>query len=70
MNPSNYHVLCILTSNVLSHTLSQTMMSSTVNNPPPLQHAPGLPPQLPPPLHPGPASPLSYPRVFEVGKES
>ena len=28
-----------------------------LNNPPPLQHAPGLPPQLPPPLHPAPASP-------------
>ena len=28
-----------------------------LNNPPPLQHAPGLHPQLPPPLHPAPASP-------------
>ena len=44
--------------------------NDVLNNPPPLQHAPELPPQLPPPLHPAPASPLSYPRVFEVGKES
>ena len=31
--------------------------NDVLNNPPPLQHAPGLPPQLPPPLHPAPASP-------------
>ena len=44
--------------------------NDVLNNPPPLQHAPGLTLQLPPPVHPAPASPLSYPRVFEVGKES
>ena len=31
--------------------------NDVLNNPPPLQQAPGLPPQLPPPLHPAPASP-------------
>ena len=30
MNPSNYHLLCLPTFNVLSHTLSQPMMSSTI----------------------------------------
>ena len=30
MTPSNYHLLCLPTFNVLSHTLSQPMMSSTI----------------------------------------
>ena len=41
----------------MSSNFQRTFAHLVLNNPPPLQHAPGIPPQLPPPLHPAPASP-------------